>query len=251
MDGALRNLPLAALYSDQGEYLIENYSAVLSVGLELPSSSETTGIRALLASQSQEIPGLNLSELNAVEREIDSIASILSNLESTSFDRLPEEDLGKNLLLKSIQSKAYNIVHLAVHGQFSSDPQATFIVLSPSEIITLDEIDNVFQASSKDPVELLVLSACQTSSGDRRALLGLAGLTIQTGVRSSLGSLWSVDDEASSDLMTFFYQALANDASISQALRAAQLALLNRSGPDEVNPAIWAPYIVVGNWQSL
>ena len=61
----------------------------------------------------------------------------------------------------------------------------------------------------EDPLELLVLSACETAAGDKRAALGLAGMAIRAGARSTLASLWQVDDLATSIFMTKFYEELS------------------------------------------
>lgn len=77
------------------------------------------------------------------------------------------------------------------------------------------------------PLELLV-SACQTASGDERAALSLAGLAIRSGARSTLASLWSVNDRSTADLMIGFYEQLVSGTSNrANALRQAQLALLH------------------------
>jgi len=59
--------------------------------------------------------------------------------------------------------------------------------------------------SRDTPVELLTLSACQTAAGDERAALGLAGVAIKAGAKSALASLWFINDQASSELISEFY----------------------------------------------
>jgi CHAT domain-containing protein len=76
------------------------------------------------------------------------------------------------------------------------------------------------------PVDLLVLSACQTAIGDKDAELGFAGLAVQAGVKSVLASLWSVSDEGTLGLMTEFYRDLKTAPIKAEALRQAQLAML-------------------------
>jgi CHAT domain-containing protein len=69
------------------------------------------------------------------------------------------------------------VVHLATHGQFSSEADETFI-LAWDERIDVKQLGGLLQAreqSARKPIELLVLSACQTATGDNRAALGLAG----------------------------------------------------------------------------
>lgn len=74
------------------------------------------------------------------------------------------------------------------------------------------------------PIELLVLSACNTAQGDDQAILGLAGVAVRAGARSTVATLWGANDEATATLMGEFYRQLASDTQINkaQALRQAQ-----------------------------
>ena len=98
-----------------------------------------------------------------------------------------------------------------------------------------------------EPIELLTLSACNTASGDDRAALGLAGIAIKSGARSALASLWSINDQSTSLLITKFYEKLkANTGSKAQALREAQLHMLkNRQFR---HPFYWSAFLLIGNW---
>jgi CHAT domain-containing protein len=98
------------------------------------------------------------------------------------------------------------------------------------------------------PVELLTLSACQTAAGDDRAALGLAGVGVKAGARSALATLWFVNDQASSFLISEFYSQWNSAASISKAkaLQSAQIKLL--ADRRYHHPCYWAPYLVIGNW---
>jgi CHAT domain-containing protein len=97
------------------------------------------------------------------------------------------------------------------------------------------------------PLELLTLSACETAAGDDRAALGLAGVAIKAGARSALATLWTVNDEASTVLVTEFYQQL-HDASASRAvaLQRAQKKLLADSRYQ--HPAYWSLFLLLNNW---
>ena len=93
----------------------------------------------------------------------------------------------------------------------------------------------------------MVLSACESAAGDRRAALGLAGMAVRSGARSTLATLWSVNDEASAQFMNYFYQALASKTMTkAQAVREAQSKLLTE--PKFQHPFYWSAYILVGNW---
>jgi CHAT domain-containing protein len=97
-------------------------------------------------------------------------------------------------------------------------------------------------------VDLLVLSACQTAAGDDRAALGLAGVAIKAGARSALATLWFVNDESTSVLVTELYRQFRESPSLSkaQALQAAQVAMLHDRRFR--HPCYWSPYLLIGNW---
>ena len=95
---------------------------------------------------------------------------------------------------------------------------------------------------------MLVLSACQTAAGDNRATLGLAGVSVKAGARSTLASLWHINDKSTAILMGEFYRELANTkVTKAEALRRAQIMLLKKY-PNYERPGFWAPYVLVGNW---
>ncbi len=96
-------------------------------------------------------------------------------------------------------------------------------------------------------LELLVLSACETATGDDRAALGLAGVALKAGARSAVASLWYVSDQAAGALVVDFHRALQSAGqSKAHALQAAQrkLASIQRYA----HPAYWAPFLLIGNW---
>jgi CHAT domain-containing protein len=94
---------------------------------------------------------------------------------------------------------------------------------------------------------MLILSACKTATGDSREVLGIAGAMVQSGARSAIATLWSVDDQASVLFAKTFYAELAQPGiSRAEALRRAQVALLERYPG---RPRYWAPYVLVGSWR--
>jgi CHAT domain-containing protein len=104
------------------------------------------------------------------------------------------------------------------------------------------------QRFSTRPVDLLVLSACQTAAGDERAALGLAGVAVKAGARSALASLWQINDESTAELIGEFYRQLATAGSHkASALRGAQLRLMNDQRYR--HPAYWSPFLLIGDWR--
>ena len=99
----------------------------------------------------------------------------------------------------------------------------------------------------QQPLELLVLSACRTASGDDRSALGLAGVALRAGARSAIATLWSVNDQATTELMTEFYAQLGNPAlSRAGALRRAQVKLLRTR--HYRHPSYWSAFLLISSW---
>ena len=96
-------------------------------------------------------------------------------------------------------------------------------------------------------VELLVFSACKTAIGNENVELGFAGLAVNAGVKTALGSLWYVGDEATLKLMTNFYEQLKTQPIKAEALRQAQLSLLKGEEEEFNHPYYWSSFIMIGN----
>jgi CHAT domain-containing protein len=242
LDGSLRNLPMAALYTGT-QYLIEQYRIAITPSLQLlsPRSLAPDEIRVLVGSLSQAISGF--SPLPGVEQEVQRIqqqlkATVLMNQAFTT-----------PALATQIQTAPFSVVHLATHGQFGSQAKDTFLVtwdrrLNVNDLQTLLTQRNVVNAT---PIELLVLSACQTAQGDKRAALGMAGMAVRSGARSTLATLWTVNDQSTAVFISQFYQTFTKPGiTRAEAVRQAQLALLKQ--PNFSHPYYWAPFILVGNW---
>ncbi|MCG6136870.1 MAG: CHAT domain-containing protein [Nostoc sp. LLA-1] len=246
LDGALRNIPMSILYDKQQQkYLIEKYAISLTPGLQLvaPQPLQNVQLNVLVAGVEQErlIEGKSFSELSNVTQELKQIQS-----EVKKSKQLLNQEFTETNLQKQIQSTPFSIVHLATHGQFSSDLEQTYI-LTWDNLLKVRELDNLLRTrgeSRPETIELLVLSACKTATGDKRAALGLAGVAVRAGARSTLATLWTIDDESTSEFMGELYRQLNAGVTKAQALQRAQLAIL----AEENRPYFWAPYVLVGNW---
>lgn len=242
LDGALRNVPMSALH-DGESYLVESYAIALSPSLRLvnPQPLARRPLQAILAGLSEARQGF--SELPAVKKEVQTIEG---QIPSTTLlnDRFQED-----ILEKALQEQAFPVVHLATHGQFSSNAEETFI-LTWDDRITIEEFPKLLQQNNQtqdQPIELLILSACETVKGDDRAALGLAGVAIRAGARSTMGTLWQVSDVGTAQLMSKFYQQLQQtEITKAEALRQSQLTLLASS--DFNHPYYWSSFVLLGNW---
>jgi CHAT domain-containing protein len=243
-DGILRNIPMSVLH-DGKEYLIEKYSIANAPSLQLIDP------KALAREQIQLLGGglsesrFNYPPLPNVVTELERIKAEVPNSLLLTNDAFTDQQLEKK-----VNQNPYQVVHLATHGEFSSKAEDTF-VLTWNQKLGVDDLNVLLRADKKQirPIELLVLSACKTAAGDKRATLGLAGMAVRAGARSTLASLWYVDDEATALLMTKFYQELSNNSlTKAQILRNAQLAILRDKSQPFSHPYYWSAFVLVGNW---
>ena len=242
LDGYLRNLPMAVLH-DGEKFLVEKYNIALAPGLQLlaPKPLSQVKLKVFTAALSEARQGF--PALPGVTQEVQQIAAQMPG------SGLLNQEFVSGRLHDRIKALSYPIVHLATHGQFSSNAADTFIV-TWDEKVNVKEFDRLLRVrtgENQQPIELLVLSACETASGDSRAALGLAGAAIRSGARSTAATLWQVNDESTAIFMTEFYRQLAAKSTKAEALRNAQLTLLRNR--DYQNPYFWAPFVLVGNWQ--
>jgi CHAT domain-containing protein len=258
-DGALRTVPMSALH-DGTDFLIAKYAVAVSPGLSLrltddaPEDVSRGAARVLASGLSVSPPDSTFAPLPSVAEELETIGQIYggTTLMNEAF-LVPNftRELGGR---QPEAREAYSIVHIASHGVFAADVADTFVLTYDGRLNlnSLEALLRPYQLQGK-PIDLLTLSACQTSAGDdqaalERASLGLGGLAVKAGARSAMASLWCANDQATSDLVTRFYEELRDrpDAGKADALRRAQLWMLR--GEDFGHPVYWAPFLMIGDW---
>jgi CHAT domain-containing protein len=247
LDGALRNIPMSILH-DGKQYLIEkNYAIATNLGLRLqsPKPISKSTLRILAAGLETPAKQLGFDPLPGVPRQLKAIQET-----GIAVTELKDENFTLASFGQEVKNNPYNVIHLATHGQFSSDIKQTFLLASDDKLNVL-ELDRILRDRAQiqsNPIELLVMSACETAVGDNRATLGLAGVAVKAGAQSTLASLWKVKDDSTAVLMGEFYRELkTGKVSKAEALRRAQLKLLKEYS-NYAAPLDWAPFILVGNW---
>jgi CHAT domain-containing protein len=151
------------------------------------------------------------------------------------------------------QAKQYKILHLATHGQ-SNDKfgEYSFIAFSP-EAQSADKYDLLFAKdlfNMQINADLVVLSACETGSGEWLEGEGIVGLGrgfFYAGARSLVTTLWQISDQQSARLMQLFYQNISHDMPKDRAMYEAKLAYLSSSRSWEAHPYFWAGFITIGD----
>jgi CHAT domain-containing protein len=258
MDGVLQNIPVAALYDrSRQEYLIDRYPVSVTPGLKILGAQQVVSghqeisiggltTKSVVGDSLERSIGHNIRRgdlyepLTYVATEIREIKSLFSRSTELVGQNFTPENIRRVLT-----DRPHSIVHLATHGQFSADPRQTFIVTAAGKLLDLNSLRSIF-TQHRSGIDLMVLSACETAAGDRHAALGLAGMAIRSGAASTLASMWSVDDRATSKLMHKFYATLTQRERVS---KAAALQIAQRKiRQDYEHPYYWASFVLVGNW---
>ena len=228
---ALHYLPFQALH-DGDSYLVERRevsfapsAVVLQQCLERPRSDFGTAL--LLGVADEQIPRVD-EELQALDHLFAGVKRFANEAATTEVLRRESDDV--------------DVLHLACHAHFRSDnPLFSAVQLGDGWFTARDAYGLKLNGG------LVTLSACETgmnavAPGDE--LLGLTRGFLSAGSASVLLSLWTIDDEATAELMTTFYGELARTKSPAAALRHAQVKLLQQ----RPHPFFWSPFILVGRW---
>lgn len=184
-----------------------------------------------------------LQPLKYNSKEVEAISAFIPR--SSSFYG---SEANRERFLKTAGSAL--IVHLSSHGTVNAaDPRLSFVAFSQlGDSLELEELLYFNDLSSLSmSAELVVLSACETSLGEYvpgETTLSLASAFAASGARSTLTTLWSVDDAATKDLMVQFYKGLAAGKSRAEALTLAQQG--HRAGTDYAHPYYWSAMTLYG-----
>jgi CHAT domain-containing protein len=240
-DYTLRTVPFAALHDGKG-FLVDRYATAIAPSLHLtdPRPLNAATGTALVLGVSKSVEGY--VPLPNVEREVAAVHDIEGGQE------LLNDSFSRSRFEAELRRVPYNIVHIASHGQFGTDPSQTFVLAFDGQL-TMDDLEAAIKFGDRrdKALELLILSACETASGDDRAALGLAGVALKAGARSALATLWYINDQSSGELVVNFHRSLqSGKISKAHALQEAQRALA--ADPRYAHPAFWAPFLLIGNW---
>jgi CHAT domain-containing protein len=229
--GALYYLPFQALH-DGDSYLIERREvsfapSALVLQQCMSRARGAFGTALLFGVADEQIP--------RVHEELQALDDLFASVKRFTNEAATSEALRRNCT-------DVDVLHLACHAQFRSDnPLFSSLVFGDGWFTARDAY------SLKLNCGLVTLSACETgmnavAPGDE--LMGLARGFLSAGSATVMMSLWTIDDEATAELMTTFYRELAATNSPATALRTAQTVLLKQ----KPHPFFWSPFILVGRW---
>lgn len=261
-DGILRSVPMAALY-DGKQFLIQKYAIAYTPSLALTNPTP-------IASDAYRVLAFGLTKPSAVDNQtffppLQNVTAEIESIEATipGSKGYLDQTFTREVLQQELEKNTYPLLHLATHGKFGIDSRETFLVTGNlvnnnqkptnnnyNETLTMNQLYQLVKSTKgANQIKLLTLSACETAAGSDRDALGIAGIALQAGVQSAVASLWQVDDEATTQLITKFYQSLREGLSKAEALQTTQKAWLEAHSQGRYNhPGYWASFILTGNW---
>ena len=245
MPGSFAGLPMHCLISSGTErtpkFLIEDYAiSYLSEGMlndllgrsgrQIDSERDRV---AIFANPDGNLPGAE-AEAKAIEKAyFNSYSYIGSKATATNF-------------LKECEKAG--VLHVAAHYRIGPNPAKFALELAPDGgspgTITIDELSGI----SSDHLGLVVLSACDSISSSDPISSGpskVAEVFSMAGAKSVMGGLWKVSDDAAAAMMANFYRSLGKGKPRAEALRLAQLAVIESK--QYAHPFYWACFALYGN----
>jgi CHAT domain-containing protein len=277
-DGQLGYIPLEALLTDLPDhesmdyrllpYLIYKYRTNYSYSATLlfsdDSSEEASYDRLLAFAPTYE----NLSKINSdkfpayrdystylvplkyISQEIENISALIECDKYESYEATEQAFRD--------QAPHYDILHLAMHTLINDDnPMYSQLVftLNNDTIEENDGLLNTYEIFNMTlRARMTVLSACNTGYGKLRkgeGIMSLARGFIFAGIPSVIMTLWAVEDQSGSILMSSFYENLVDGMEIDEALREAKLQYLKHADQLRAHPYLWSGYVSIGATRPL
>lgn len=260
-DGNLNGVPFSALKNPHTQqYLNDRFTISYSQSLSLrdkilqrrstPYTSKYDRIFAMANPVSNESSDISFAKLPFSVNEVTYIQRLFGD--QGTF--LSGGAASKKSVLNEV-TKEYDILHFATHGILNLDePVLSGLLFSSNDkqigIWIQPEI-----SSSIINAELVVLSACETSIGKTKegeGDLSLSRAFIEAGANRVIGSLWNVEDKATSELMKKFYDNLINKKmSIAKSLQQAKKIIFTDRDKDWSDPYYWAGFQLQGGKETL
>jgi CHAT domain-containing protein len=271
--GLLHYLPLHALGPfDSGKkeirFIIQDQAisyvttaTLLKVALAEPKTAQQT----LLALGNPMFKHEKLSPLPQAEKEVSALQQLFGNraLALIGADATREALLAtlgvsgpkakEEIILRRGaelgKSPTFGFVHLATHGVLDARaPTDSWLALDGTKKLLAREISRLDLRG----VNLVTLSACETGLAEEKPggeLMNMAAYFGAAGAHAIVVTLWSVDDQATQELMVRFYGAMLKQKNLdkAKALQEAQKELASK--PETRHPYFWAPFILIGDWR--
>ncbi|CAH3117290.1 unnamed protein product, partial [Porites lobata] len=251
-DRLFYKVPFAALEEESGKYLAESFRIRIVPSLTTlkliqdspPDYHSQTGV--LIVGD----PHVGDVLYKGILRQISRLS--FANMEAKMIGKLfgTQPLLGKQATKQAVLQNIHSVslIHFACHG----NAERGEIILAPPPLtdrrpqeedylLTMENISKV-QLRAK----LVVLSCCHSAEGQTSAegVVGIARAFLGSGARSVLAALWAIEDEATEQFMSRFYESLVRGKSASESLQQA-MKWMRENGFSEVTQ--WAPFMLIGD----
>ena len=241
------NFPFEALVTEASSgkkpvYLVQNTSVVYTYSagfllLDFNLHNEAS-VPLVLGMAPVQFPGnYNLAELMGSDASLNKITASFKSSQVISGKKATRDQFLKHF-------HKYRIVQLYTHGTASGDAGVPVIYFADSSLNLFDLLPQ-----SKTATQLIVLSACETGTGEYFKGEGVFSFNrafAQAGIPSSMVNLWSVDNQSTYKLTELFYKYLSKASSYDEALRLAKVEFLSSSQRERSLPFYWAAMVFTG-----
>ena len=182
-----------------------------------------------------------LPDLPSAEREAAAIVRVYG-----SGQQITGEQATREAVLGAVERA--DVLHIAAHGSIAgNDPAKSHLVLAPgaadSGALYLGDIRHA------KPGQLVVLAGCHTAAkpGGRRNISTIANAFLAAGASNAIGTLWQIEDDATTDFAIRFHQNLANHRTAAAAFRETQLAMIRSADPRFRSSSMWSAFQLYGS----
>jgi CHAT domain-containing protein len=231
-----------------------NNSQLLAMAADYPNKKDST-VAKTVSNNNIALHSPKLAQLRNILSPLPAAKEEIKALSKTYKGHFALGDEASELQFKQ-QSENYAVIHLAMHGLLDAqNPMLSSLAFTEDGSTVENNFLQVFEISKlKLNADLVVLSACETGYGKFEAgnsVASLARAFMYAGVNSLVVSLWAINDASTAVLMHFFYKNLDKGLDKAYALRQAKLQYLSKADGIAAHPALWSPFIQIGNRQPV
>lgn len=186
-----------------------------------------------------------LADLFWTGKEVDNIASVFDTKAFLSKEATEQR-------FKEVADD-YSIIHVASHGLINNEaPLYSRLLFAEEDLDSLNDGSLLTRElfAMRAPADMVVLSACNSGSGDvlrGEGIISMANGFFYAGSKSAVMTLWLANDQSTAVLMNGFYKNLAEGQSKSTSLSAAKLEYINKADALQSHPYFWAHFVVNGD----
>lgn len=254
-EALLKEMPQNLSLFKEYQYLIQDYTVSYNYSTGLLKEMQTHSTKGKLR------PYLGFSPTFGPNhsKQLNELKYSQSEVQGTQ-ERLGGETFTGARATKAnflLEQASYRILHLATHGK-ANDAYGdySFLAFTENSAAQGDEallfVREIYNLNTN--AELIVLSACETGTGELHQGEGIASIARSfsyAGAKSLVASHWSVDDKATSQLMHSFFDFINEGFSKDEALRAAKLNFIEKGKHKDVHPFYWASFVPIGNMNQI